>query len=190
MSSQSFTTPRDVHRQRGRLADEEEDSNIEPERCGAVQQQDVPLHSPLMSVEKLRCLTEDERNGEEEEAGRRNVEQGLDRIHLLALEKYLDELEADGLAHHRRNLHDVTGEMEVHFVEGGDEYSNRHHRENGEIRCGNGLIFHDHADAEDEDGHERLHHLQEAHAQVEVCAVPEPEHDCVERAHGHNRPRV
>uniref|UniRef100_A0A8R7RED3 Uncharacterized protein n=1 Tax=Triticum urartu TaxID=4572 RepID=A0A8R7RED3_TRIUA len=179
---------RDIHGERGGLANEQEDRKVERKGAERVCAEDEEVGLEGADGAQPGQLDEDPGHEQEAEAAGRDVVERGDGVERDALggEQDLDEHEAGGLEGDGGELERDAAEVEPGLAVGGDgdaEGDGEHVEHGGGAE---GLLLEEDADGVDGDGHERLEHLDEGDGEVDVGRVGEPERHGVERADGHD----
>jgi hypothetical protein len=174
----------DVHGESRRLADEQEDGEVEREGAEGVGAEDEEVRLEDADGAQPGQLDEDPGHDEESEAAGRDVVERGDGVEGDALggEEDLDEDEARGLEGDGGELQGDAAGVEAGLSVGGDgdaERDGEHVEHGGGLE---GLLLEEDPDGVDGDGHERLEHLDEGDGEVDVGGVGEPERERVERA--------
>jgi hypothetical protein len=179
----------DVHGEGRRLADEQEDGEVEREGAEGVgaEDEEVRLEAAGDGAQPGQ-LDEDPGHDEEGQAAGRDVVERGDGVERDALggEEDLDEDEARGLEGDGGELQGHAARVEAGLAVRGDGDAERdgEHVEHG--GGPEGLLLEEHPDGVDGDGHQRLEHLDEGDGEVDVRGVGEPERERVEGADGHH----
>jgi hypothetical protein len=182
----------DVHRESRGLPDQEEHGDVEQERDHGVQAERHEIDLVGRHGQQLRILDEVPGQGQEEEARRGDVVQRGDGVEgdSSRVEQNLNQHQAQGFDAHGRELQSDAPEVEPGFAVGGDGHPDGDHDHVTHGLRAELVLLEGHAQGVDRHRNERLEHLDEGDAEVDIRGVGEPQRQRKEQPDGHYGPQV